>query len=853
MVFFMLQRKVAGEYKEKEMRKCLVAMLLLCTLAMREQLCAELTEGDKAKLQVLVAQYPGAKRKETVINQINELRKKYVQDKDALVAIEAEYSSKLTDLAASYEASRKEKEKSERNAILDGWMQSPNKKGIEKEIARVAKNLRSQSRFLAALELEEGFEEKKKKYEARHFPVDHQKLYREGALPAVMQNLDDGIYQEGTESTPQRLFWRIQRLVQAANTYLLLNVIPASHAHYTDLRTSIENLIVVVAHGKKEDISTAFDKLKSNASKVQEGIQAAITRRKNISTEDVLFIQPEVFKEISNILTAAQKINFDQLVQAIIAEWGKLDAKEQVNIDTTELLKARRDETNQTRTAYAAFKQYYNLIQNHEMSKHAALFGIARPDTFDGLLWRQIPPITELSADLLAFDKIRYEGDLHLHPERARPVHHMMYELQSLVAAATTLKQKLEKDGEKPHNIHRILYPLRKQINQLLTNLQFVILELHHDLDEKTKVVSDELLILAILADVSIFSSFDNVKKPNVPKTNESTLEQAIQGVIEEKNRMLMQTQASSKILYEKLQTIRKEIFTSASVQNISEKLTGAQELTKKEQEDVIKKTTTDFLAQDLQGLQLYKCICDLQTNATYKEKLKKFITDAPTDIKDAAANFITRIGGLAGLLTKTSFSSEALTFGKGTKQVHKKDKWETVKTYLIITLVVIVIIAAVVGLMYLSCGVIAPALGYPWWYGLFFSPTQMCWFKVLGLKKSSYPAQPEKEREFITPQTARTALCTKFIEDTPEFIVEWELTSILFDLLVSKKVISGEKSTILTIIRNSAWQHLTMARKAIEKIKDTQQKTALTNKLQEIRTELRTYFDTQRGTTQTA
>ncbi|MFA6263530.1 MAG: hypothetical protein WCW33_03850 [Candidatus Babeliales bacterium] len=829
------------------MRKCLVALLLLCTLAMREQLCAALTEEDKAKLQALVDAYQITTKKLPLIKRINNLRTKYQQDKAALTAIENAYIPKLTGLPADYEKDQKSREQQERQKLLSQWEQAQDKKAIEQEIKRAIKNLRVANRYLAALELEEGLQTHKKQPQ-RQIPFKPKSIFRDRTLPDIMQNLDADLYEEGKQETAQKIFWHIQRLVQLANTYLLLNVIPQSRDLYAGVRTSIENLIVALAQGKESDVTTAFEELNRTTERVTSVINLAIANCNKIKAEDIVCIQPAVFEKISKILTEASTINFGQLVQSIQSAWNACPRYEKtetgnIAIDDTDKFKIKTKPSNSELifTAYAASKQYYNRIQSPEMAKHAVLFGIARPDNFDGLLWRQIAPITQLSTDLLGYDRLRCKYEQN--QEKSRPVHQMMYEVQTLVAAATTLKQQLESTVAERGNINRVLYPLRKEINQQLTTLQSVILELHHDLESKTKVFSDELLVLDILADVSIFSS--------AKETKSISISQDITSEIVQKTQLLAQTTACSKILYDELQGIRKSIFTAAGVSDINDKLIGQKELTKNEQDNVIKQTDLHF--QGFKNIpSLHSCITDLhkQSQSTYKDKLEKFIKNIPANVKEQVSIFIQEAGRFPStikqLFTKTSMPSQS------------KINWEKVKEYVIIALVIIVIIVVIAGLTYLSCGVIAPWLGYPWWYGLFFSPAQMCWFKALGLKKTSYPELPQEDAVQLSPRIVQKALSANLFEDTPEFIVEWELTSILFDLMVTEKVISDEatiaandKSTILTIIQNSTWQHLTMARKAIEKIKGD--KLNLATRIDKIRNELRIYFATRRGTTQTA
>lgn len=495
---------------------------ILIALIMSPCLHAELSDTDTGKLDKLVDQYRNTPQKAPIIKQINNLKAQYANDKNALVVIEKKFSAVQTGLVASYEKSLQEQEEREYNALLQQWSAANDvtKKDLEKEIARVAKNLRSRNRFLAALELEEGL---KSLQTGKKF-VNPEEAYRKD-LSEIMNNLDYGLYQDGDDNTPQKLFYQLQQLVQAANNYLLLNTIPNSWATYSGLRSTIQDLIVRIQMNDPTKIRYIFEqKLTTQANGIDDGIQDTIARCNRLQKEEILLIDPRNFDTARTILAQAPK--FAHLAKYVFETWNKSKEQSAIKLSSLNLDQSKKNswfgdlarEQGYIRqlkisTIPNTFLQHYKKI-NSEYAAQAFILGHNLPETPYALLWRLIPPNDKDLEGKEIFPPSFIDGlKKKIEKFGNKSLREASTELQTIIATTSELKKALEAQNVAAYDINLTLYPWRLEISKRLADLQWAILIFHDYYEQHLKIVTPELFIASLLTDNEIYA----LSKNNTP------------------------------------------------------------------------------------------------------------------------------------------------------------------------------------------------------------------------------------------------------------------------------------------------------------------------------------------------
>jgi hypothetical protein len=828
-------------------------------------------------LDSIIENYSRAQQKASPIKQINNLRKKYAHNKEALTEIETAYGKALTGLAASYEKSLQERDERERKAILQKW--SKDKKAIAKEVARVAKNLRSQNRYLAALELETGLSS----LQSGTPLVDEEKQYRD-QLHTVMDNLDYGVYQDGEENTAQKIFWNIQQLVQDANTYLLLNTIPNSGATYTGLRSTIEDLLVRLQMNDHNKIQNTLDKLKIMAQGIDNIIKDTIGRCDELQKKEILLIDANKFTNDANKFTNdANKFTNARTILERAPRFADVVKKisVRININVNGLSKYSNEnqwlgkdglvELIQSKANTAQFEAHYNKINgtsNDGYAEKAFAMGQNLPTTFDAILWRHIPPCST-RKDIFPQDFINDLQKPFKQLEK-KTLHAASQELQVLVARAHAVKESLEQKKVAPDQINLALYSWRKEINQKLTALQWATLELHSFFEQQVKVITDELFFASLLADNEIIA---------LPSSNEASLTQAIKegltctpdtkifdelDALDTADKALnTEALAAVKQAYDQAGIPAGKPFDKLSqeeLQRFTEQLTQICD-----PQGTLKTLFGDidtFMKNLRQGLEkFYDAVKTPESGlanpvvakSSYRSKYSPPPAPRGSDVSRYRYAYPASTTGSSRYASPDESEREESSSRYSSRRERsdsssddefswgKRAKWLLVTTVIIVILVICIthpVIGGIIIGVLLTVGVVK--LEYTkkiWkWIRTAFSP-------------------PTNDETPINPFTTHYYLAGAFMQEYPEFVILLELSTIMNKILFANKCKidqSEQADKILEIAHNNAWYHLTVIDKAIDIIrarkteKTTKAAALMRTQIQAIRERLKVYFNQQ-------
>ncbi|MFA6263634.1 MAG: hypothetical protein WC630_04280, partial [Candidatus Babeliales bacterium] len=723
-------------------------------------------------------------------------------------------------------------------------------------------------------------------------------------LHTVMDNLDYGVYQDGEENTAQKIFWNIQQLVQAANTYLLLNTIPNSGATYTGLCATIKDLIVNLQMKDSNKIQRTLEKLTHQADGIDIGIQNTIDRCKQLQKKEILLIDANSFNNARTILEQAQP--FGILAKTIHETWfskkptnlaiGNL----RINTNQHEQLLGANGWVKKLQNSWPipAFKNHYQTI-NTTHAEAAFILGHNLPTSPQAILWRLVPP-NETDQNKKAFAQAFIDKLNQLHAKLGdTTLRKASTQLQALIATAHAVKKSLESQNISATQINLLLYPWRKDINQKLTALEWAILDFHDFYEQQLKIFTDELFIASLLTDneiVALPSSADTL-------LDDTKLATALDSQPDPQDiTNLKQAQIAHNLLVTVNKAIIDLAFQTAGIPKqdaqqrklryladrfaISEAVEGMLDT---KIPDKLGLTTIlsdlqsafEFWHGFLQNIIERRTSRDKSLGETTEEQLKSALTTATTELTSLSTQLMSlqilstesSNAGLYKLIPQVDKKEAEIASLKSKIAWLQFEKLPQAQQRNILKLSQQQDIDAACGIAALVFNVAGEATFVseaPVWFQLSGAS-----FKPIELGPSAVAASSSDTRSIvanlppsaaeipINPFTVGYYLCSNFIDQAPEFVIFLEISTIIHDLQIAdylnnkyspapKDLTPDVKKLVLDFAHNRTWQHLTIIRKAIEKIRarntktDTELANKVTQKINTFREKLSTYFTEQ-------